>query len=1156
MATATADRNLLFGVLALQMDFVSRDALIAAMHAWALDKATPLGQILCQQGALAEAERILLGELVDRHLARHGHDPEQSLAALRPTPEVCAQLAHASGSELLSALSPTPEGPATVSAGPAAPLPADGRYQRLRPHAKGGLGEVWVAADRELEREVALKEIQAQHAGQADSRARFLLEARVTGGLEHPGIVPVYGLGHHPDGRPFYAMRLVKGDSLRRAIEQFHAADWTGRLGAKALAFRQLLGRFIDVCDAVEYAHSRGVLHRDLKPGNVMLGKYGETLVVDWGLAKVTGTAEATEGGLASGSGDSGLTQAGKALGTPAYMSPEQAAGKLDQLGPASDVYSLGATLYTLLTNQAPFLQGEMGAVLARVERGEFAPPRQVNRQVPRALEAVCLKAMARDPQRRYTSPRALAGDLEHWLADEPVSAYREPLGGRARRYMKRYRAVVLGAVAVLGVAAVSLAVATVLLSAKNEELLRANANEQAAKEQAQANFALAVQAVEDYLTGVADNDRLKEKDLEPLRRDLMRSAQAYYRRFAEQERNSPPYRSLAAQADISLGRIHDQLGEWDEAKARFGQAAAALRELAKAEPAEVKHRQRLFQATLEMADLTLRQKDFAATEVWAGNAFRLNEQMRQEFPKARWALEDASGTHRVRGRLSQGRGRMTEAEQEFLQAVRLQEQVVQEDAPPAAKLTLIKTYNLLGILYRNYLNRPAAADEVYRKALALFDRLDGESKRQPAVLIELASCQRGLARALALAGRLREAEEGYRAAVRTGERLAADFPMIPSCRECLAEALNPFSSYLGDQGANAEYLQVSARWVEVTERMTRDFPHIHAYRMELARASYGLGRAKQRAGDKEGSVRLRRQSVALMTALVNEYPTVPAYRQDLGLYLNGSGAALAALGRHDEARAEYAKAVEATRPMAEAHPEVPDYQSDYAQTLVNYGGALTRVGQVDDALRHLQTAVAVLENRTGATYNIDYRALLGLVYTNLADVQRARHQPQEARLAVERAIATLEEVRLRDARFVEARRYLANAHRVRALLLAGLDLEDPEVKDGQRALSLAHVGKYNEAFKEARALAAQDDLSAEGCYTLARVSALLSQARKKDDAKGREGDADRALALLRRAHAAGYFKDAARVERLRREPDLTPLRDRPEFQELAVGGK
>ena len=172
---------------------------------------------------------------------------------------------------------------------------AAARFRVLRPHARGGIGVVSVALDPELNREVALKEILPEHADDPDSRARFLLEAEVTGRLEHPGVVPVYGLGHDDGGRPYYAMRLVKGESLKEAIERFHADDGPGRdARERRLELRRLLSRFVDVCNAVAYAHSRGVIHRDLKPANILLGPYGETLVVDWGLAKVVGRDEAT----------------------------------------------------------------------------------------------------------------------------------------------------------------------------------------------------------------------------------------------------------------------------------------------------------------------------------------------------------------------------------------------------------------------------------------------------------------------------------------------------------------------------------------------------------------------------------------------------------------------------------------------------------------------------------------------------------------------------------------------------------------------------------------------------------------------------------------------------------------------------------------------
>jgi eukaryotic-like serine/threonine-protein kinase len=170
---------------------------------------------------------------------------------------------------------------------------AAARFRYLRPHAKGGLGEVCVAYDSEVNREVALKVIQAKFADDPDSQARFLLEAEVAGGLEHPGIVPVYGLGKYQDGRPFYAMRFIRGERLQQAIERFHrSSDTEEDPRERAIEFRKLLRRFIDVCNAIDYAHSRGVLNRDIKPNNIMLGGHGETLVVDWGLAKWTGRAE------------------------------------------------------------------------------------------------------------------------------------------------------------------------------------------------------------------------------------------------------------------------------------------------------------------------------------------------------------------------------------------------------------------------------------------------------------------------------------------------------------------------------------------------------------------------------------------------------------------------------------------------------------------------------------------------------------------------------------------------------------------------------------------------------------------------------------------------------------------------------------------------
>ena len=277
------------------------------------------------------------------------------------------------------------------SAGGATAVPP--RYQIIRRHARGGLGEISIAVDPELDRQVALKELREFHADDPTSQSRFLLEAKLTGRLEHPGIVPVYGFGRHADGRPYYAMRFIEGQTLQQAIERFHASESTATApGERELAFRRLLGSLIDSCNAVAYAQRRGVVHRDLKPENIMLGPFGETLVLDWGIAKPRGETHANPGERNSllDLGDDSLTRPGSAIGTPRYMSPEQAEGDLQRVGPASDVYSLGATLYCILVGHGPFSSGGVDDVLEHVRRGIFLGPRRcAGRSIRRSRPSV-----------------------------------------------------------------------------------------------------------------------------------------------------------------------------------------------------------------------------------------------------------------------------------------------------------------------------------------------------------------------------------------------------------------------------------------------------------------------------------------------------------------------------------------------------------------------------------------------------------------------------------------------------------------------------------------------------------------------------------------------------------------------------------------------
>ena len=335
MVAVDADRNFLFGLVALQVGLIDQGQLLAAFQAWTRDQTRPLAEHLVSRGDLDSQHRSLLDKLVERTLADVPTDGSnrEGLTTLGD-PLVNVTLAR-DGSGLVA--SSDADRAAIWAAGIAGR--AGQRFCLLRPLAKGGLGNVYVALDTELGREVALKEIQERFASDPVSRSRFEREAEVTGRLEHPGVVPVHSFGHDDEGRPYYVMRLIRGETLGDAIARYHkhtpAAEKTP--GERSLSLRQLLRRFIDVCNVIEYAHQNQVIHRDIKPANIMLGPYGETLVVDWGLAKAVGkedTIAEDEGTLdPSSRSNEGATLPGSALGTPAFMSPEQAEGCATRAG-------------------------------------------------------------------------------------------------------------------------------------------------------------------------------------------------------------------------------------------------------------------------------------------------------------------------------------------------------------------------------------------------------------------------------------------------------------------------------------------------------------------------------------------------------------------------------------------------------------------------------------------------------------------------------------------------------------------------------------------------------------------------------------------------------------------------------------------------------
>ena len=477
MTDTAVDSDIIYGLVARQQNMISDEQLKAALEVWVRDRNQPLAEILKQQKALTEAGHTLVeSQIIEQHSIcdenstkvmteiSTDHLDRKNIKELinhfESTLQVSSPFDEEQRNHTLEIISTIKAIDLQFDRVGQEPTVEDSisrvervgdmvsRFKIERAHAKGGLGEVFIAIDQEVPREVALKSIRDSHARIKNSCDRFVREAEITGSLEHPGIVPVYGIGKYQDGRPYYAMRFIRGDSLADGIEEYHAKKSERSESELAIVRQQYLNRFIDVCNAIGYAHSRGVIHRDIKPDNIMLGKYGETLVVDWGLAKLIKKDEPQskedddidEGlVLLKSHGQVDATLMGSVLGTPGYMSPEQALGNVEDLGPETDIYSLGATLYTMLTGQASIIESQLDLILDKTIEGNFPRPRELNKTTPRELEAICLKCMAKNPTDRYSTCKEIAADIERYLADEPTSAYPEPIHKKFSRFSKKH---------------------------------------------------------------------------------------------------------------------------------------------------------------------------------------------------------------------------------------------------------------------------------------------------------------------------------------------------------------------------------------------------------------------------------------------------------------------------------------------------------------------------------------------------------------------------------------------------------------------------------------------------------------------------------------------------------------------------------------------
>jgi serine/threonine-protein kinase len=780
---------------------------------------------------------------------------------------------------------------------------ADGRFRVVRLHARGGLGQVSRAWDAQLGRQVALKEMRPDQADNEEQRARFILEAEINGNLEHPGIVPVYALGSFPDGRPYYAMRFVEGRTLQQAIDKFHKeaprlpqAEWT-------LGLRRLLGHFLDVCDAIAYAHSRGVLHRDIKPANVLLGPFGETHIIDWGLAKATGRPEpgreadpgAAEAVLRTTIGGAVPTMAGRVFGSPPYMSPEQADGHFDDLDHTSDVYSLGATLYALLTGRHPVTEEKARAALELVRRGAIAPPRTVNARVPPALEAICRKAMRLEPARRYPSATALADDLRRWMADEPVAVHPESPATRALRWARHHKPLVVGTAALVLTALVALTISTVVVSQQRDAARRARDETAAALREAREARRLAeyhalngVRLINELVT-LGDRQLVNTAVSAGRREQLLSSALHFIRAIREGQPDDVGIQVQSAVIARRLAHLYAVVGDFDRAELFFAESIAAVEQLARRDPRSAPQRDLVAQALIDQAELWKHRGRVRDARGPLDRAVAIARRVAGEEP------EDPT----YRWTLARGLARSSE--------------VLRKLGDPAAAGPAEEAARLLEPIAAARLGEVGAA--VRREGVAaMMDQLEWVT-----ALVFLAEARGGPAAA---------ADPLRRAADRMDEldRLFRG-DSVPDLDYFHAWTDLAFANLLGDDPAHRD--EAARRLDDAIDRLTRlvadnrDYLH---FRFTLAEARAARARRRAAAGRPQVAAEDAVAARGLLRELVADHPRVPDYVSLLGAVEETLGALARDDGRAGEAREHFGAAIRLQEEALAINPDDPLY--------------------------------------------------------------------------------------------------------------------------------------------------------------------------------------------------------------------------------------
>lgn len=1044
------ERDLLFGVVAFQSGAVDADGLAETCRAWANSPTVPLADLFVNRGLITDEQKTAVEKLVASELKSHGGDPRASLAAIIDGRSLDAIRAiNASNGSLEAKLHlPFPLQTNHVVIAKVSPGEAESkeRYSLTHLHAKGGMGRVWLARDTSLGRQIALKELRPDQADNSIVCSRFLYEAKITAQLEHPGIVPVYEVGEGTV--PYYTMRFVQGRTLSEAIRSHHKRRAAGE--ASSVGLLELLSAFVSVCRAVAYAHSRGIIHRDLKGQNIVLGEFGEVMVLDWGLAKRVGPSPHSDGSEANASPrlqsgppirvESGAgpeeTMQGQLLGTPNFMAPEQARGHHDLLDERADVYGLGAILYEILTGRPPFIGRKTSEIIYKICHETPTSPRQLVADMPlgfAGLEAVCLKALEKLPERRYASASELAYEVQRWLADEPVRAFPEPWTTRALRWGRRHKTMVSAAAALLVTATIALAVSTILIAREAKE--------------AEVQGAQARHAVGLLTKGpeIGFDDRL-----DPIQQEFLQTALTYYGQFTKRAATNPAVKLEHGRAYQQMGDIERKLGRLTDSEHAYRQAAAVLEPLAK-EPHGGHEAKRLLARTYTLLGdvLVRRGGDKAEPGLLYGQAIKLQQAL-ADLPTAAALDHLALGqTLKSQADLLRLDGQFSQAKTVYDQALAALERAHAADTKSSEiRHDLALAADARGLVYRELGDVNAARQDLHR-ALNVLDALVAEFPTLPRYREALAKACNSLGLLEQDTGHLSDAEGFIRRELPLVERLTQDYPDRPEHRRELARALYNLGVILVTQNRAALAEPLLHQAVGVTSAIATKYPDDVQIRFDLAKCHQNLGELLLEKGDTQAAVASFLQERSINELLVKAFPDKPRYSNVLAINLVSLAFALQT-AEPAKAESTYNTALAIYEKLVTTYPDNVEYRIGYAGCLRNYGPVLAAADRPQQALAVYQKALALLATKEAAAQTPQRLLSQAEVLNNLADLERKLGQPK-AEDTLRRTLAIFNDLAARPQPSRAVRHNLAIAQYNLGDLLADLNrLPEAEARTNQ----------------------------------------------------------------------------------------------------------